>query len=193
MAVSGAMANKLDGSFASSIPWEYLTLKRFLSENRQDFCDTELVCEWALPWPFFDEHKTLRAQHDRWSALVALSTQPVSRNQRALEAYGRQEADLPKFSKLRNPVGAAFNAIMTTSPSVYSLFIDVPQLAKARLSVLRYVLEAAESGDYSNVPIEPMTGEPFIVIDKGDTVEITSAYLKDEEPAIRYEVSKRSR
>ena len=95
------------------------------------------------------------------------------------------------FSRLKNPVGSQLNESM--SITLWNLFIEAPQLASARLSVLRYFLEAAESGDYGNVPIETMTGEPFIVTNKGDTVEIKSAYLKDEEPAILYEVRKVSR
>jgi len=194
LAMLDAMPNKLDGSVASAISLEYLTFKKLLPVLRQDDCGTDSLCvviDLLFSWPFFDQHKTLRAQHDRWSALVALSTQPFSRNQRAQEAYRNKEADLLRFARLNNPVGSAFNAALSTTR--WDQFIEFPQLAKARLSVLRYFLEAAESGDYGNIPIEPMTGEPFIVTDKGDTVEITSAYLKDEKPAIRYAAAKAPR
>ena len=172
---------------------EYLKLKKLLSDYRQDIsCGGDAICvAIGLRWPFFDQHKTIRAQHDRSLALVALSAEPISRNQRALQAYRNKEADLVTYSRLKNPVGSAFNAAISIIG--WDQFIESPQLAKARLSVLRYVLEAAESGDYGNVPIEPMTGEPFMVTDNGDTVEITSAFLKDGEPAIRYEVPKVSR
>ena len=41
---------------------------------------------------------------------------------------------------------------------------------------------------FADVPIDPLTGEPFWVADKRDTLDIASAYLKDGESAVIYKV-----
>jgi hypothetical protein len=37
------------------------------------------------------------------------------------------------------------------------------------------------SGDYSDAPTDPLTGEPFSVADNGDTIEVSSSHLEDGE------------
>ena len=123
--------------------------------------------------------------------MVALLPVPLSQNQVGREELRTKETELLSFSKLENPVGSHFNATFTaiTAP----LLIDFPQglqPTEARLSILRYVIQATESGEFSDVPIDPMTGEPFMVLDKRETIEITSQYMVDGQPAVRYEVAK---
>ena len=61
---------------------------------------------------------------------------------------------------------------------------------KPKLAAFRYILHVADSGSLDGVPIDPRTGVPFTVTDKGDTMEITSSYLVEGEPDVRYEFAK---
>lgn len=128
----------------------------------------------------------MRSRQDFYLALVTSSRLPP---------YGRELIDFEKEfqrrpSVLHNPVGSTYFG--TYVPLVYN-FVGSKDTLKAELAVLGYVIESRASGNFDDVPIDPLTGEPFVVTDKGDTIEITSAYLKDGEPAIKYEVSKTSR
>lgn len=58
----------------------------------------------------------------------------------------------------------------------------------AKIIAFLYVVESRRDNDFGNAPVDPMTGKPLSVTDKGNTVEIRS----DGERGIRYEVQKRS-
>ena len=192
--ISANIADGLDRSWENAMAWEYERLQFMLQEPREigqilldppdPLCnrDSAGLCLFDLPWPFHDRLKFLRAEHDFWYHL-ALATGDQDSRSRADEPFKRQ---LP--SKLKNPV---FYPIAAIFAPLVSRFSEASVESKARLLIFEYVIDYRLSGEFGNIPTDPLTGEPFLVTDKGDTIQISSADLgSDGEPWITYEVRK---
>ncbi|MCH7606200.1 MAG: hypothetical protein IH962_03505 [Chloroflexi bacterium] len=192
LAVPETLPRKLDSSLAAAISLEYVSMKRLMDRDNQTLCGPNVVCPINAPWPFGDRVKTVRVIHGRWYALLNLSRVPLSDNEEGLAAYRRAEAKEKSFSILKNLGGHFFFRNFGASPEP-AIFIYLPQLAKSRLAVLGYVINAAESGDYSAVPIDPLTGDLFTVNDQGDFIEIRSEYIRDGELVVDYKIPKGQR
>ena len=91
-------------------------------------------------------------------------------------------------SKLKNPV---FLPIAATIIHFTSKFSGPTVDSKARLLIFKFAVDYQLSGNLGNIPTDPMTGKPFLVTDKGDSIEIASADRRvDGEPVIVYQVRK---
>ena len=96
-------------------------------------------------------------------------------------------------SSLTSPTFADFllspflTAVQATFVPNLDQFVVRKTQATARIAAFRFILEATESGRLGEVPVDPLTGESFVLTSKGDEYEIASGYLQGGEPAVRYE------
>ena len=190
-----AVANlhsKLDDGLANAILTEESWVGSALISNPDHACrlyrelegQSAALCILELPWPFFDKNRTLRLSHERSTGLAELSQGAFYRIEGDLDdSMSEQSA---RVSRLVNPVGSL--VLWPPPTSVFAGFIRAKELTKARLTLLRHVLESQDKGDLKDTPIDPLTGKPFAVIDLGDSIEISSTYTVDGAPALRYEL-----
>ena len=201
MDLSSSLESRLDESFRRAFILEHIGRKDLVenlasymclvigSDYLEDRCDRE----WEVKWPFFDAHRYLRSNYDVSIRLISAFTGPFGPGSSTLEdARGDAESEerllTPSVvSLILNPIGSALdNAIV---PLLGPLAFGRHQ-AQSKLAAFRFILHAEESESLGSVPIDPLTGQPFTLIDNGDTIEITSSYFKDGEPAVRYEFKK---
>lgn len=106
---------------------------------------------------------------------------------RDIEGFDNLQSSLtsPTFADLLlNPF---LTAVQTAFLPNLDQFVVRKTRATARLAAFRFIMEATESGRLGEVPVDPLTGEPFAVTAKGDEYEIASGYLQGGEPAVRHE------
>ena len=112
---------------------------------------------------------------------------PYGRRDQMLEE-AREEFDaVARGSFWTDPVGSAFMAAVV--PQIVG-FAGSSDPLKSRLAIMRWAISGAQSGDYSDVPIDPMTGKPFRVSDRGEAIEIETEFGSDEGEPIKYEIKK---
>ena len=194
LAMSVALDERLDDGYRKAIAAEYGLFRSVVATGAEDVCHFSTifgVCSLSLPWPFYDRNKTLRVVQDLYLELTRMSTEPYYLIKDEMEGFEQKAERVTRVSALRNPAGST--VLSALIPASFAKFIVRKEESKARLLVLRYVIEASRSGDHSDVPTDPLTGEPFGVADKGDTIEVSSSHREDGERAISYEIRKLSR
>lgn len=188
--ISAHIGGELDRSWKNAMALEYLVKKNAMLELTESDCglSPSRLCLFELEWPFYDGYQLLRAEHASYLSLANAAGTPGSSGDSAQSA-GDSEADFdePKISIFKNPVGSTLQ--VATVPLV-GKFAATMLETKGRLSIFSYVMEYRMSGELGEPPIDPFTGQPFMVKDKGDTIEITSARQQRDEPAVQYEVKK---
>ena len=172
--------------------FEYQQLKSSLFEDTQPDCASHplKLCIFELEWPFFDKNQFLTMQHNYYRTWADVASDPTRRENDPIIRDRIAEFEEEKYTKvsiIKNPVGSALWAITTPAQTI---FADGTRRAKGSVLIFSYFMEYRQSGNLGDPPIDPFTGQPFIVTDKGDTIEITSAKLQGDEPTIQYEVSK---
>ena len=94
----------------------------------------------------------------------------------------------PQLLLFLNPIGSALEAAIVPN---LGFFAGGYRTLEAELAAFGYILSVAEAGSLDvAVPISPLTGEPFIVTDKGETIEIAGPRSDGGEPAVRFEFRK---
>ena len=191
-AIPADIGGKLDDAMASSFTLEYLGQRWILFALAENPCllgdyDGQTDCPRKLHWPILDLYKTLRFSHDPMADLVSRIRQPSYRVKRLPTPVPRETDELTVLGwHIKNPVGIALMA--ATIPNL-GAFVGSGDKTKAKLLAFAFLLESSESGELGNPPIDPLTGEPFVVTRTGDTVVIASYVEGDGEPAVRYEIS----
>lgn len=186
--ISAHVSGELDRSFEKAMALEYQTVKFSLLEMAQPDCGSRPLnlCFSELKWPFFDMNQYLSRDHAYYSSMVAVSRDPTSRAADQIIRDRTAEIEELRLS-IFNPVGSVLRAIVT--PLIIN-FADNTTRVKGSVLIFNYVMEYRRSGNLGDPPIDPFTGQPFIVTDKGATIEITSARRQGDEPAVKYEVKK---
>ena len=193
--VTGRMDVAVSHGFAKGMAAEYRAVKDTLVESAEETCDQFGftgsflgVCFTEMPWPFYDKNKTLRTVHDLYAKAVAVSQEPAYGRRDQMLEEAREEFDaVARWSFWTDPVGSAFLAAVV--PQIVG-FAGRHDPLKSRLAIMRWAIAGAQSGDYSDVPIDPMTGQPFRVTDKGATLEVETESESDEGEPIKYEIKK---
>ena len=178
---------KVDDSWENAALVEYIQSRRSL-DTLDDCSILPLDEKLPLCWPFLDFNKTMRIDHDThffsWGLLSRVQYPDVESDPEAFVKYVGRNAG---GGGLVNPTGSAFLAV----PFTYPGRPDRPSVFDGQLVIFIWVVESTASGIFGDVPIDPRTGEPFILNDKGQSIEIMSADTnKDGEPLIRYEITK---
>jgi len=186
---SAAIRLKLVDAEANAFTAEYFTASNLFSSSPEELCrvfeEDGDFCLFKIPWPFFDVNRSLRSRHDFYLTLVTSSRLPPY--ERKMPDY-EKESDWPiRPSVLHNPVGSSLFGVFIP---LISNFVGSKDTLRAKLAVLGYVIETGASGNFDDVPIDPLTGERFVVTDKGDTIAIASSLMKHGEPAVSYEFAK---
>ena len=190
--LSGGLESKLDRSFSIAVANEYrstsLWTRQLIAGVAPVDCNAlpTLLCVVPWPWPFFDVNKTLRAEYETFSRLIAMSGRPFYSLEGEIAAFGDELGANTGVSVLRNPVGSAAFAML--APAGLEEFIYPKERAIASLTILRYVIQSSLNGEFENVPIDRLTGSPFALSRAGRSVVISSADERTGEPAIRYVV-----
>ncbi len=191
------MLTKLDSAIANAYTTEYIgarntvvDISKFVCTSgpeprqRPEFAGCPI---WVPAWPFYDKQKTLKAQHDFYSRVVRLANTPLPSVDSDLDELTEQVERVNTLSPFRNPMGSVI--LRAILPQIAQFTRDKEQ-TKASLTAFGFILESQEAGELSEIPIDPMSGKPFIVTDKGDTIEITSSFIRDGESAVKYEFKK---
>ena len=165
------IADGLNRSWANAIALKYLGLRYLLLESSEPLCNSDSagLCLLDLPWPFNDKYEFLSEEHDFWYE-VSLA---VSERDPTGEADDVFRNKMP--SKLKNPV---FLPIAATIIHFTSKFSGPTVDSKARLLIFKFAVDYQLSGNLGNIPTDPMTGKPFLVTDKGDSIDslVTRAF-----------------
>ena len=184
-----AFSSTLRGAYESGVTVQYVYSRDFIMQP-EELCkdatglDYEYlgVCIFRLPWPFYDTNKTIRELHDVLLDRVRLTMPPRRAGEPVPESYRR-----PEVSIWKNHVGSK---LLNDLAQFESFTIKDDEL-RSKLAILTWVIDGRHSGDFDDPPVDPLTGEPFTVTDKGGSVEIRSSYATMDGP-LTYEVSKAS-
>lgn len=189
--ISAHVSSELDGSFEKAMAFEYQATKSSLHQAIQIDCRSHFLnlCYFELKWPFFDLNKFLKEDHSFYLAMVTDSRDPTSRLTEEIIRDRWAGSDVPKVS-LFDPVSTGLRAI--TTPLI-SKFSEGTLSAVDSVLIFSYLFEYRLSGNLGNPPVDHFNGLPFIVHDKGDTIEVTSARLEEDEPAVKYRIQKLAR
>ena len=104
-----------------------------------------------------------------------------------IEDFANLESSLTSQTFADFLLSPFLTAVQATFVPNLDQFVVRKTQATARIAAFRFILEATESGRLGEVPVDPLTGESFVLTSKGDEYEIASGYLQGGEPAVRYE------
>ncbi|MBI4199678.1 MAG: hypothetical protein HY535_04305 [Chloroflexi bacterium] len=181
----------LDTSFSQAMNREYYWI-RFVLRDASPADLAALGRAEKLPldllptWPLLDKNKTLRKAHEYYELIVTPRGVSETMEQR-LDAIQRKLAEASNVSFLHNPVGSIMLDLLL--PSVHR-FVARKDQSKARLVIFQYVAKSLDAGQFGPAPVDPLTGTPFLMADRGDSVEIRSEYVGTGGSAITYQVKK---
>ncbi len=186
-----ALMGGLDEVFANTMVGEYLYFRYTLENINEVICGqaVETFLEQACPiwepgWPFYDKESTLKIYHDYIATVARLAGEPFYQVQNELEqAREKGEGFSNAFSLIKNPFGSALVAALI--PQMAG-FVDNDEALKPHLAAFIYILGATASGSLDNVPIDPRSGDPFVVSVEGGTVKISG----DGQPPLHYEFTR---
>ncbi len=199
---SSAMESIVENSFRNALIVEHLLRKDVVENIGLYMCELYVFGEfssrgcghWEVKWPFFDKHKYLRFEYEFADWLIKGFTAPLGTVTSTIwDIRPNLVADEEPFghsliSRLLDPIGTTIDEGIV--PQIVNLS-PLNRESRAALTAFGYILNRTVSGSRDvEIPIDPMTGEPFTVTDRGGTIEIRSSYIKDGEPAVKYEFKK---
>ena len=188
--ITARINGNLDRSFGDAMALEYQARKSALFVFAGAGClRPSSICLFEVEWPFLDKYQVLKEDHDRTLAIVMASRPPYTQQEDApADRNAVDDYDEVKVSILKNPIGSVLRAVLIPVTGKFARQgLDI----KGRLAIFNYAMEYRLSGALGDPPIDLVTGEPFNVADKGDTVEVTSKRKStDGEPVVRYQFPK---
>lgn len=191
LAISSGMQSKIDDSFEIALSYEYFSSKATVTELRSDGCGAAPGILCVFSWPLFDLNRQLTETHEHFYRLAVLSREPTYRREGQIDSYNEYVDSITRTSLLEDPIGSLLSAVLIP---LFGRFGVTQASFKDRLAILHYVVVYVQTGDLNNVPIDQLTGEPYLVTDRGDLLEIKYSRTKEDgEPAVLIEFSKEGR
>ena len=197
--IVGGVSRKIDTYFLDAIALDYLSDKHAANELLSEMGISHPIPK-AWPWfeyYYFDYYKTLRTLHDLYHETASLIRKPRYSLEEGVfdsleqgyeeisdEAFNERQGSwalgvaLSNPSYMQNPVGGLF----LTIPAIVrldSVLAATTQL-KARLLLLAYFAESLENNEFGSAPIDPFTGEAFVIKDTGDSYQVESKHIEFE-------------
>ncbi len=191
--VASEVRSRLDDSLLKALSSEYLTVRHTLVDHAQEACEGgrsqsrrwPFGCRLLRPWPFYDGNKSLMAYHDAYAGILEAIGEPAYRDRNsALEAI-QSEFHCGSGSGIQS---VPLRSEIACLGLVWSA--DGVDGLKVRLAILGYVLSASESGSYAEAPTSPLTGKPFQVTVRSDTLEVESGLESRDGEPIDYLIKK---
>lgn len=184
--MSSQARDELDRSFQKAFSWSYRIDKSVLIDFLGATCGATKngICLVDVKWPFFDGRRLLKKDHDYYADVVAMSRLSPHQIEQSPDSMDEvAEFEEPRVSVLKNPLGSSLEAQRVP---VSSAFATRHRRVEASLLMFEYVMESRLTGALSEPPIDPLTGEPFLVTETGDGMEIRSAMTSNGESGLRY-------